>query len=171
MRLVDIVNNSDKVIGQVILTTCHANGILHRGAGVFIFNNPNKTALLLQKRSVFMPNSSKWCTPGGHLLVGEDYETAARRECLEEVFHQLQPTHFLLKFLFNFKKDDPQDKEFISMYELIHSGPFNPNLHEVSELKFFSIAEIKQLIQERPTMFSPAFQKIWQQYNDFCLQR
>src|SRR5262245_11100641 len=41
--------------------------------------------VLLTRRSPLVRESGKWCLPGGHLELGEDWATAVIREIREEV--------------------------------------------------------------------------------------
>lgn len=44
-----------------------------------------KNEILLTRRSSQIREAGKWCLPGGHLEIGEDWATAIQREIQEEV--------------------------------------------------------------------------------------
>jgi ADP-ribose pyrophosphatase YjhB (NUDIX family) len=54
-----------------------------RRAGRVIVLDPDARVLLFRYDDE-LPNGRHWCTPGGGLNDGEDYETGARRELAEE---------------------------------------------------------------------------------------
>jgi 8-oxo-dGTP pyrophosphatase MutT (NUDIX family) len=49
-----------------------------------LLTNPERTGVLLQKRSPFVHQGGCWSVPGGALVPGEDPTTAALREAAEE---------------------------------------------------------------------------------------
>ena len=68
-------------VGVAPRRECHGNPkLLHRTVHVVVFH-PETGAILLQKRAVTKDiQPGKWDTAvGGHLALGEDYETGARR--------------------------------------------------------------------------------------------
>lgn len=48
-----------------------------------VFNE--KREVLLTRRSPIVREPGKWCLPGGHFDGGENWVTAVRRECREEI--------------------------------------------------------------------------------------
>lgn len=81
----DIVDESDGVIGSATVGECLSKGILHRAVAVLVVRTSG--SVLLQQRSV----NDDWhpglwtvsCT--GHVRKGETYEAAGRRELQEEL--------------------------------------------------------------------------------------
>jgi len=78
----DVVDLNDDPTGE--LTTkkvAHRDGVPHRVAAVFVFDNDNN--LLLQVHEAHFGQLDH--TVGGHVSAGEDYKTAAAREMKEEI--------------------------------------------------------------------------------------
>lgn len=59
----------------------------------------DKNQVLLTRRSAEIREPGKWCLPGGHLEVGEDWQTAIRREIQEEV--GIEITRFFLMGIYS----------------------------------------------------------------------
>jgi isopentenyl-diphosphate Delta-isomerase len=82
---VDIVDESDKVIGSATLGECLSKGIIHRAVAVLVVRSNG--SVLLQQRSVKDDwHPGLWtvsCT--GHVKEGETYDAAGRRELKEEL--------------------------------------------------------------------------------------
>ncbi len=168
MEYVDVVDQHDTIVGQELKTTCHAQGFLHRGAGVLLFRDTTYRDILLQRRSFRVSNAGLWCTPGGHVMSGEDYATAVQRECREEVF-SCRPDAPALSFehLYTFLKDDPADREFIAVFRSVCAGPFHPDLTEVSELCFVPLEQLRVTAYQHPELYTHAFHHIFGKYLEY----
>lgn len=83
-ELLDVVDENDRVIGRATRGECHRKGLLHRSVSVFVFNSEG--LFLIQQRSASkVLNASKWDrSVAGHVLSGQSWEEAARRELEEE---------------------------------------------------------------------------------------
>lgn len=84
-EIVDIVDKSNKVIGQASRSEAHKKGHIHRALSVLVLNS--KGQILLQKRSA---NKSvhplSWdLSTSEHVLTGESYEDAGVRSVREEL--------------------------------------------------------------------------------------
>lgn len=69
-----------------------ADKIPRVGVGVFILNSSNKFVFGRRKGS---HGAGSWALPGGHLEHGEDFETASKREILEETGIEITDIKFL----------------------------------------------------------------------------
>lgn len=161
MTNVDIVDEDDKIISQV-----DGNKIpfikdkINRSIAIFVFNE--KGELLLQKRS-----KNKWrypshwdCSVSGYVDSNEDYDEAVVRELKEE----LDITKGILDLEFIFKKLVVSDKrEFSKLYKLNHLGPFNFNKEEIDHIEFFSIDDIRKMINNKEK-FSPYFVSLFRSF-------
>jgi 8-oxo-dGTP pyrophosphatase MutT (NUDIX family) len=141
VEIIDLVDENDNVIGEEELVQAHINKQRHRGSNVIIFKDKSKKEFLVQRRSEnIFSNPLKLCFPGGHLQKGETYLEGAIREIHEELFKKSKET-LNLKLLFKLKKETDNDPEFLSIFELIHPGPFNFNKVEVKELLWLKPGE------------------------------
>jgi len=160
-ELLDVVDDSDSVIGQASRVEVHQRNLKHRAVHILVFNNSGK--IFLQKRS-----SSKDRHPGvwdssasGHLDAGEKYDVAAIRELKEELgFSPKTP----LKPLFKLEASDATGQEFVWVYRCDSDGPFNLNKEEIEKGEWFSPAELDKWLEKRPQDFAPSFPIIWRRW-------
>ncbi|MFO7820904.1 MAG: NUDIX domain-containing protein [Lentisphaeria bacterium] len=137
----EIVDEDNRIIGMASREQVHGNPqLIHRTAHVVVFGTDNR--ILLQKRSPTKDiQPGKWDTAvGGHLVPGEDYATAARREAAEEL--GITPRELPFLYLFDLKIRNEIESENVRVYAIIHDGPFDPPTAEIDELRFWDKNEI-----------------------------
>ena len=83
-ELLNIVSNNDEIIGEETRTNIHTHGWFHREIHVY-FVTPKKE-LILQHRALDKDTFPDLldAAVGGHVEIGDSYETAALREIAEE---------------------------------------------------------------------------------------
>ena len=149
MELIRVVNELGEYTNEVLdRKEIHDKNLLHNEISVFIINNNRE--VLLQKRSEnkrFNPN--KWGTCAGHVGINETLEDAAVREIEEELGIIVDKKD--LKILF--------EKEFllrninssVKYYYYVKTDKdikdFNIQKEELSEIKWFKINELIELIK------------------------
>jgi isopentenyldiphosphate isomerase len=150
----DIVDTTGKVIGRAPRSAVHGNPeLLHPVVHVHIFNS--RGDIFLQKRVENKDiQPGKWDTAiGGHISSGETLEHALRREAEEELgisLAQFQP-------LFRYVHRSEVESELVHGFLLQEEGPFFPNRQEISEARFWTVAEIKDSLGKK--IFTPNFEK------------
>lgn len=135
----DVVNDADEVIGQALREQVHGNpDLIHRVAHVLVFNSEGN--LFLQLRSPtkdVQPN--RWDTSvGGHVDAGETYEQAAKREMREELGidgAEIEP-------LYRYLHRNEYESEMVATFRAVWDGPVRLDPSEITEGRFWSIAEI-----------------------------
>ncbi len=158
--LVDLVDDSDRVIGVARRYECHGNpGLIHRAVHVLVFND--RQQLLLQKRATNKDiQPGKWDTSvGGHIDPGESYRAAAVREMFEELCVQGVP----LTQLYRSKIRNQIESENILTFMAIYSGPIVFAPDEIDEVRFWSATEIETALGSG--CFTPNFEEEWQLFN------
>ena len=148
----DVVDGNDQVIGRALRRECHGNpALIHRTAHVVVFHPDGR--LLLQKRSLRKDiQPGRWDTAvGGHLLPGEGYEAAARREMAEELG---LPPELPLRFLFAARIRNAVESENVHVYTAIHPGPFAFDRDEIDEVRFWTPCELRRNIAA-DSLFTP----------------
>lgn len=158
----DIVDESGKVVGCALRSECHGNpALIHRTVHVVVFHPDGR--MLLQKRNQDKDiQPGKWDTAvGGHIDSGEDHETAVVRELAEEL--GVIAKFADLKYLMDSEIRNEVESENVRVFSLIHPGPFNFQLEEISEVKFWKIDELRQAITETPEIFTPNLIKEFKQ--------
>ena len=160
----DIVDERDEVIGQERRSVVHRQGLLHRAVHILLQNAAGQ--VFLQRRSPLKDlNPDCWDSScSGHLESGEDYDFAAYREIGEELGVRL-PEGAIARLL-RLEACRQTGHEFVWIYEGKHEGPFVLQPEEISDGRFFTVAEIDQGIAEYPREFSPAFRFVWQHVGD-----
>ena len=140
MEYLDILDSEDKVIGNATRKEVYDKKLTHRIVHVLLFSKENK--IYLQRRSEkvsYLPGY--YCTSaGGHVLSGESYEEAARRELKEEIGIDSQIKE-IAKFDFQL---DGQNR-FIKLFIANADSEINFSDGEVASGSFYTIEEAKQL--------------------------
>jgi isopentenyl-diphosphate delta-isomerase type 1 len=148
-----IVDETGNVIGKATRTECHSGSfLLHPVVHLHVFNS--KGELYLQKRAESKDiQPGKWDTSvGGHVDYGEKTENALKREVREE----LGITNFNPIFIFSYIFTSTQEKELVSSFYTVYNGEITPDPIEITEGRFWSIAEIEQSL--RKNIFTPNFE-------------
>lgn len=158
----DIVDHCDRVIGKDTRFNVHKYGKLHRAVHVFIRNTDNQ--YFIQQRSA-TKDVSPLCwgsSVSGHVDAGEDYDTAAIRETLEEVGIQLRLED--LAFLFKSSAREETGMEFVQVYETSHDSKLNYNKEEIVDGCWKTEDEIHQWVRKKPEDFTRSFRYLWSKY-------
>lgn len=144
-EIFEIVDGNGNVTGTALRSECHGNpALVHRCAHVVVYHPDGR--MLLQKRSDDKDiQPGKWDTAvGGHLGVGEDFETGARREMNEELgLDKSMP----LKFLFDSQIRNEVESENVRVFSVVTEGPFDFDRNEISEVRFWTVEELKQSLE------------------------
>ncbi len=157
-EILDVVDASDRVVGQAARSEVHARGFRHRAVHVLVFNRDG--ALFLQKRS-----RAKDTFPGawdssaaGHLEAGEDYDAAAVRELEEElgVRPAVPPRR-----LFKIDARPETDSEFVWVYRADCDEPLRLNRDEIERGAWCTPESVDRWCAERPGVFASAFPLLW----------
>ena len=152
-----LVDESDKVTGQMEKLEVHRKGLLHRAVSVFVFNDRNE--LLLQQRA-----KTKYHSPGlwtntccSHPRPEEETLLAAERRLWEECGLKTKLSH---KTSFIYRCDFANGLTEHE-YDHIYIGYSNEipivNLSEAADYKWQSIDEIKKGIKTSPERFTVWF--------------
>ncbi len=146
MEYLDIVDRDDNVTGQAPKDEIYQKKLTHRIVHVFVFNSEGKMALQLRAKDLsFCPDH--WCTAAaGHVSAGESPEGAAIREYEEELGLATDTLEFFNK---NFYTAHNSPDKFLYTYKLISNGPFNPSPREVQHVAYFTLDEIRDMIEKK----------------------
>jgi isopentenyl-diphosphate Delta-isomerase len=157
----DIVDEHDQVIGNGRRSIIHAQKLRHRAIHILLRNACGE--VFLQKRSPLKDkNPNRWDTScSGHVDSGEDYDTAAVRELYEELGVRMDLAS--LQKMQKFEAVPETGMEFVWIYHGHHDGPFTLCPHEISDGRYWTLAEVDAGMAEQPHNFSGAFRFIWGQ--------
>ena len=147
----DIVKDDDEAIGRALRSAVHRDGLQHRGAHVFLFNQTGE--MLIQKRSADRANSPSLldCSVSEHVQAGESYLEAARRGLREE----LGLENIELKPLGKIQMEyGPNDNEISVIYEgRVEPARVRFDRGEISEVMYIGLDEIRKKIGNENGMF------------------
>lgn len=161
-EIFDIVNEQDEVIGQATRERVHAEQLWHRATHILVHNNRGE--VLLQKRSAFKDTyPGTWTTScAGHVDTGESYLACAVRELHEEL--GLQVLESALSELGKAPPSAQTGWEWLTIYRMVHDGPFTHDAAEVAELRWLEATELDNWIASDPDAFAPSFIYVWQTF-------
>jgi len=159
----DIVDDQDRVIGQMARSEVHRRKLLHRAVSIFVFDSRGR--LLLQQRSATKDEYPLCYTSSasGHVSAGENYDETAPRE-LQEELGLTSPVERLEKF----PAGPETANEFTVLYRTITDTPpqFEPD--EIAGGAFYELPEIDEWLANAPQQFSPPFQVAYRWYRANC---
>jgi len=150
-ELLDIVDDTDLVIGQELRAVVHTRGLQHRGVHIFLVTTDNK--LVVQQRGWQRETSplALDCSVSEHVKAGETYRKAAIRGLAEEMGIQDANIQVLIKFKMDY---GPNDREICQLYE----GRIDPDRVrydpvEVERINCYSLDELEELIRNGQVAF------------------
>jgi 8-oxo-dGTP pyrophosphatase MutT (NUDIX family) len=165
-EIVDVVNPEDEVIDQASKEKCHREGLIHRGAVILVFRDDNLQEILLQKRSSNVAiKPGKWGLTGGHVMAGESYEEAAKREFSEELYQGSDVDPELEK-LFKLKRSMDGDHQHVTVFRTVNDGDFDLFDEEVGEVVFKDIDELLDHTRKNAGEYTDAARLLIQEYDD-----
>jgi len=159
------VDENDVVTGKTTKQESHKNGWHHRVVAIFVMRGDK---LLINRRE---DNGLLDHSVGGHVLYGEEYGAAARRESFEEIgLPENIPIKYLEKFLVSEKNDNAILRHWFSLYRVNIDDAFIPQAQagEVRELFFQNIFDVISDMETRPDAYTRGFRttiKVFIKYN------
>ena len=143
MEIFDIVNENDEVVGAASQAEVYDKKMAHRICHIFILND-NKEVLLQKRGETCSYLPGYWSTSvGGHVRSGETYADGAKREAGEELGIEVNDLEFLGK---DWYEVAPGFNKYLSTFTSCHPGPYINLPGKVSESTFFSVEEIKKMV-------------------------
>ncbi|KKU12204.1 MAG: Nudix hydrolase 3 [Parcubacteria group bacterium GW2011_GWC2_45_7] len=134
-----LVDKNDKRLGSVFRHQAHSDSSkIHRSICVIGINTKNQ--ILFQKRSQSKDTFPCFWTLSvtGHVVFGETYLKAARRELLEELGIKSE-----LKFIKKILLCLPSETEFCSIYETaISAGKINHDSDEIITTRWIGFSQL-----------------------------
>lgn len=158
----DVLDSEGNFTGKTKLRReVHRDGDWHRAVNIWIVNQAGE--VLLQKRSATKDSwPDHWdISCGGHLVAGEDAMTAALNELREELGLIVTPSDLMLLADWRTSTRPAPDfinNSFVTLYLLRTEQKledFTLQASEVAELRYFSLAELKQIADEKRPGFVP----------------
>ncbi|MEH6408234.1 MAG: isopentenyl-diphosphate Delta-isomerase [Leeuwenhoekiella sp.] len=163
-EMVILVDENDQKVGLMPKMEAHQKALLHRAFSVFVFNTNNE--LMLQRRAL-----NKYHSPGlwtntccSHQRDGESNIEAGRRRLQEEMGFSVPLTESM-SFIYKAPFDNGLTEH---EFDYILLGEFNdvPQLNplEVSEWKWMKLADVKDDMEQNPTIYTEWFKIIFDKF-------
>lgn len=157
-ELLDVIDENERNTGIIKeRKKIHLDGDWHKAAHLWIIKDAR---ILLQKRSsekkIFPNRFDVSCA--GHVSAGENYKDSIIRELKEELGIDVNEDAliFLEKRKQITKYKNLISREIIAVFLLRYNGKMNElkiDKKEVSEVRLFTIKELRKLLKETPEMF------------------
>ncbi len=164
--LIQIVDDKDNPIGEAPMLEAQQQGLYHRIARVMVEDHNGN--ILLQKRAKGMrvypdcwDNSA-----AGHVDSGETNETAAKRELFEETGIEAAKLEYLGSYSTDRTYKNLHLKRFNPTYRAVidRDTAMHPEPLEVSELRWFSLKEIKDMLEKDPDSVTDGLRDVINQF-------
>jgi isopentenyl-diphosphate delta-isomerase len=155
MELLYKINKNDEVLGSVERDKAHADCILHRSGIIFLANGNGK--ILVQWRSEkkkTFPGCYE-CSVSFHVIFGESYEEAARRELKEEIGISA-PLRYAGKFAYL----APPEHEMVAVFTSHSDDEVKIDKEEMDSARFYSRNEVEKIAKSEKA--APWFRKAWE---------
>jgi len=156
-EIIDIIDENDNVVGQDTKENAHKLGKWHRSAGFFVFKNESWREILVIKRA----KNHLLAIPAGHLMSGETYLHGGLRELHEEMLVGKYLPGVDITPLFRWKTKE--SKEFILIYRVAYSGPFQIN-EEIESYHFISVRDLLKEMKEHSELYDANFRDLLEEY-------
>ncbi len=154
-ELLDVVNDTDKVLTQEMRSVVHQRGFLHRGIHIFLVTPEGQLLVQVRGRQHKPFPLALDCSVSEHVKAGENYQQAAHRGLAEELGIQGTRLTPLVKFKMVY---GPNDFEVCMLYE----GRVNPAMvrfdpQEVERVASYRLEELETFIGRGEIAFSSWF--------------
>jgi len=160
-EILDLVDEQDRVLGQVVRAEAHQDPkLIHREIGIILVNSQKQ--IMLQKRSQYKTvNPSTWSITAGHVPAGQDPSQVAHQELAEELGFDTELI-FLVKRLNTYSWESHFMYYYLGLY---NEEPISLSEAEVEKVQLFSQDELAKLVASsekvNPTHL-PLFENFWQ---------
>lgn len=145
-ELVDVVDDADRVLRRVTRAEMRRENLLHRA--VYILVRSSRGDFFVHRRTTTKDvYPGYWdVTVGGVVGAGEDYESAARRELVEEIGVHCD----VIEPLFAVRYQDASTQLIGRAYLARHDGPVRLQVEEIAYGSFVTLTEAERIVRDEP---------------------
>lgn len=135
----DIVDSMNQVIGQASREECHTRkDLIHRDVHILVFDERGRVFLKKRRQDRRLYGGMWESSACGHVMAGESYDSAAKRELEEELGISEVDLEMVDEFLFSTEFET----QFTRLYTCVYSGDITVNSDEATEGRFFKIEDV-----------------------------
>lgn len=158
-EMFDVVDETDKVIGQQTRSAVHQSKLRHRAVHVFVRRDDGRLLIHLRSESKEEFPGVWTSSASGHVSAGESYEESVERELQEELGITAPLTR-----LHKFAACPDTSMEFTVLYECTWNGEIRADPGEIQQTEWVEVPELKNRLVRQPHEFSPAFRLLFAWY-------
>jgi len=162
MNILNVVNESDEIIGQETREKIHKDGLLHREIHVY-FITPNKE-IIFQHRAKGKDTFPDLldATVGGHVEIGDSYERTAVKETREETGIKIKASDLIVINKVKKYSEDKVSKTINIVFDFQYAYIYKGNIQdlriepgEISGFEAWSLDELSQSSESGKARFIP----------------
>jgi isopentenyldiphosphate isomerase len=140
-ELLDIVDEQDRVLSRAPRSRVLRDYHIHRAVMFFVFDDEERV-FVNQRSEIKELYPSYWSIAfGGHVLAGESYDAAVRREIREEVGLDAPARQIA-----GFQKRTADERENVKVYAVTADREPVLFADEIAQARFMTIAEINAML-------------------------
>jgi isopentenyldiphosphate isomerase len=143
-ELVDVVDETDRVVATVTRRDVRERGLLHRCTYVLVRNRTGDVLVHRRTATKDVHPGAYDVFAGGVCAAGESYDDCARREVAEELGVEGAD----LRFLFHHRYRGPGGQAWGAVYEVSWDGPLRPQASEVAWTAWVAPEALRQMLAE-----------------------
>ncbi len=157
-EVVDLVDETDSVIGRAARAEVRAANLRHRGIGVLCRRSTGELYVHRRTKTKDVFPCMYDMFVGGMVKAGEPYADAARRELAEELGVSGAPLRYLFKHFYS----GEDNHCFSSIYEVTWDGPI---AHQAAEIAWGAwMTEQDVTVRMKEWDFVPDGLEVWSRY-------
>ncbi len=165
-ELLEVVDDSNQVVGKATRGECYRKGLLHRAVNIFIYNSKNDV-FLHQRSSKKLKYPLFWdLSCSEHVKSGESFTEAAKRGLKEELGIEVQLQEIIPIHKIDSSAGKYLDYELVVTYKGIYEGKMKFDPNEVAKGKYFNTDELDKLISNGKIKVTSWFLKDWKLLNN-----
>ena len=141
LEMLDVVDDNDRVLMRASRRRVHDDYLVHRSVMFFLLDDDDRV-YVNQRSATKDLYPGYWSVAlGGHVLAGESYEEAVKRELEEET--GLRSTPFFIKA---FQKRTPDERENVKVYGVRTRQEPEPYPDEIEQGHFATMSEVNEML-------------------------